>query len=175
MHTAISILHIIVSLLLVVIVLFQVGKGATMGSNFGGTSSQALFGGAGPATLLTKITIVFAAVFMLTSLYLTYLSGGGEKASLMNTVPAVTGIPAEPAPTPAAEKPGTPGAMEEGAKTGPESVKTAAPAKAEPAPEPVKAETAKPVEKAAPAMKEDLEAKPSQPETETPVPAEVKK
>ncbi len=94
MYTAIIILHVIVSIFLVVTVLLQVGKGASIGSTFGGTSSQALFGSAGPATFLTKITIACAVVFMFTSLYLTYLSGRTDTGSLMKEVPAVKETPA---------------------------------------------------------------------------------
>jgi len=95
MHTAIIALHILVSIFLVIVVLLQVGKGATIGSTFGGTSSQALFGSSGPVTFLNKITIACAVIFMLTSLYLTYLAGGRRVGSVMGSVPAVKEAPAE--------------------------------------------------------------------------------
>src|SRR3972149_2586299 len=95
MHTAITVLHILVSIFLVIVVLLQVGKGATIGSSFGGTSSQALFGSSGPVTFLNKITIACAVIFMLTSLYLTYLSGGRRVGSVMGSVPSVKEAPEE--------------------------------------------------------------------------------
>ncbi|MBI5598451.1 MAG: preprotein translocase subunit SecG [Deltaproteobacteria bacterium] len=101
MHTLIIILHVIVSIFLVIVVLLQVGKGASIGSTFGG-SSQALFGSAGPATFLSKITIACAAIFMLTSLYLTYLSGRMPGSSVMGGVPAVKSAPAAQTPQPGA-------------------------------------------------------------------------
>ncbi|HEU19062.1 MAG TPA: preprotein translocase subunit SecG [Deltaproteobacteria bacterium] len=73
MHAFISILHIVICLLLIFIVLVQSGKGADMGAAFGG-SSQTLFGSAGPATFLGKMTSVIATVFMITSLWLAYFA-----------------------------------------------------------------------------------------------------
>ncbi len=63
-----------------------------MGASFGGGASQALFGGAGPATLLTKVTAVIAVIFMLTSLSLAYRSGHRSFSSVM---PASAPIPVE--------------------------------------------------------------------------------
>lgn len=72
MYSLIVVVHIIVSVFLVLVVLLQTGKGASMGVVFGGASSQTLFGSAGPASILTKLTAACAVVFMLTSLYLAY-------------------------------------------------------------------------------------------------------
>jgi preprotein translocase subunit SecG len=68
-----KILHITVAVFLILVVLFQTGKGAEMGAAFGG-SSQTLFGGSGPAGFLAKLTTVAAIGFMLTSLVLAYMS-----------------------------------------------------------------------------------------------------
>jgi preprotein translocase subunit SecG len=99
-YTLIVIIHILVSIFLVASVLLQFGKGASMGSSFGAASTQALFGATGPTTLLAKATIGCAVVFMLTSLYLSYLAGA-KVTSVMMEVPAVqtmpAPLPAEPA------------------------------------------------------------------------------
>jgi preprotein translocase subunit SecG len=98
MFTAIVVLHIIVSVVLVGSVLLHTGKGASLGSSFGGsTSSQALFGSAGPASLFTKVTAVCAAVFMITSLYITYVSAHKDKASIMRDIPDTPTIMEDPA------------------------------------------------------------------------------
>jgi preprotein translocase subunit SecG len=76
-------IHIIVCVLLVLIVLLQGGKGATMGSSFGGGGGQALFGPTGPATILTKITTGVAIIFMITSLTLAYMSVHKGTTSVM--------------------------------------------------------------------------------------------
>ena len=41
-------IHIVVSVLMIMVILLQTGKGASMGAAFGGGSSQTLFGSAGP-------------------------------------------------------------------------------------------------------------------------------
>lgn len=111
MYTLISVIHITVSIIMVIVVLLQVGKGASIGSTFGGgASSQTIFGSAGPATLLTKITVGCAVIFMLTSMYLTYLSGKTRTTSIMSSVPSVSVPPsgAQPGKAPLAPAPGAP-------------------------------------------------------------------
>lgn len=75
-----TIVHIVVSFVLILIVLAQQGKGQDLASAFGGGGSSAAFGARGTATLLSKITTVAAVMFMMTSLGLTYfrpaISGG---------------------------------------------------------------------------------------------------
>ena len=85
MQIFIVIIHILVCILLVLIVLLQRGKGASMGAAFGG-SSQTIFGSSGPGTFLGKITTVVALVFMMTSLYLAYFSASKGR-SVMDSAP----------------------------------------------------------------------------------------
>ncbi len=85
MTTFIVFIHVIVCITLILIVLLQKGRGADMGAAFGG-SSQALFGGAGPAQFLTKITTAGAVIFMLTSLSLAYISAKPTVGSIMKGV-----------------------------------------------------------------------------------------
>ncbi|MBI5048028.1 MAG: preprotein translocase subunit SecG [Deltaproteobacteria bacterium] len=89
MYTAVIIVHILVSIFLVIVVLLQAGKGASIGASLGGSSSQTLFGSAGPATFLSKITAGCAIVFMMTSLYLTYMAANRTTSSIMKDAPAV--------------------------------------------------------------------------------------
>ena len=70
--TLIVVVHIIVSIMLILIILLQTGKGADIGAVFGGGSSQTVFGSTGASTFLSKITIVAAVTFMVTSILLTY-------------------------------------------------------------------------------------------------------
>ena len=83
MTTLLVTIHVIVCVLLVLIVLLQSGKGATMGVSLGGGAGQTLFGASGPATILTKITTAVAIIFMITSLMLAYLSGNQSETSVM--------------------------------------------------------------------------------------------
>ena len=85
MHILITILHIIVCVILILVVLLQAGKGANMGAAFGG-SSQTVFGSSGAGTFLGKMTTIVAAIFMLTSLTLSYFSVY-KGSSIMDSVP----------------------------------------------------------------------------------------
>jgi preprotein translocase subunit SecG len=82
--------HLMVALALIVIVLLQQGKGASMGAGFGG-SSQTIFGSRGPATALAKITTGAAIIFMLTSITLSALSNRSRESTIM----PVSGDPAK--------------------------------------------------------------------------------
>lgn len=91
MATLVLFIHIISCVLLILIVLLQTGKGADMGASFGSASGgQSLFGGAGPATALSKITTVVAIVFMLTSLTMAYTSGHKASQSIMPVATTAT-------------------------------------------------------------------------------------
>ncbi|MCP4116005.1 MAG: preprotein translocase subunit SecG [Desulfobacteraceae bacterium] len=94
MTTLILSVHVIACVLLIMIVLLQTGKGAGMGASLGGGQSQALFGGTGPATLLSKVTTGIAIIFMLTSLTLAYRSSHSSQESIMPDAPAPIEQPA---------------------------------------------------------------------------------
>ena len=55
MFTLVVIIHVIVSLIIIALVLLQAGKGADIGSAFGGAGSQAVFGAMGTPTLLGQL------------------------------------------------------------------------------------------------------------------------
>lgn len=105
-----TIVHVLVCFLLVLIVLIQKGKGASMGAVFGG-SSQTIFGSSGPGTFLGKITTVIALVFMITSLYLAYFSTRGGSV-MESSVPAAE----QTAPQPQQQAPQPPSAPAPAAK-----------------------------------------------------------
>jgi preprotein translocase subunit SecG len=100
LNTFLIIVHVIVSAVLVIVILLQAGKGSGLGGAFGG-SSQAVFGGRGAQTFLGKVTSVSAAVFMLTSLSLSYLST--RSGSVVKEAPA----PVAPMTPPPAQGPGS--------------------------------------------------------------------
>ena len=83
MSLILIIIHIVVCFALIMIVLLQTGKGADMGAAFGGGSSQTLFGSTGASTFLTKATTAAAVIFMVTSLWLAYMSGHKTGDSIM--------------------------------------------------------------------------------------------
>jgi preprotein translocase subunit SecG len=108
-HIVLTIIHVLACFGIIGIVLLQSGKGADIGSAFGGAGSQAVFGSMGTPTLLGKITTGIAIVFTLTSFTLAML--GGERASsVVREAPPVS-APAAPANAPAAPvTPSAPGA-----------------------------------------------------------------
>ena len=79
LSTFVNIIHIFVCLVLMFVVLLQQGKGGGMGSAFGGASAQ-VFGGSGAGNILTRATAICAAIFMLTSVSLAYMSSSGDRA-----------------------------------------------------------------------------------------------
>ncbi len=76
MRLVFILLHVVACIALILIVLLQKGKGASMGAAFGGTS-QTIFGSTGAAPFLSKLTAAAAIVFMFTSLILALLFGKG--------------------------------------------------------------------------------------------------
>ena len=67
MYIALIIVHVIACFAIMGMVLLQAGKGADIGSAFGGAGSQAVFGSMGTPTVLGKITTAIAIIFTLTS------------------------------------------------------------------------------------------------------------
>ena len=111
--TVVIVMHVLVALAIIGLVLLQHGKGADMGSGFGGGSSGSLFGATGAANFLSRTTAALATVFFLTSLGLAYIATHKPKASgsIMEGVKSEqpqAAQPAPPAPVPDAPKPAAP-------------------------------------------------------------------
>jgi preprotein translocase subunit SecG len=79
MYTFIVVLHVLVSIILIMVVLLQSGKGAGMGAAFGG-GSQTLFGARGQTTFMHKLTAGMAILFMALSGVLATLSASTQSA-----------------------------------------------------------------------------------------------
>lgn len=69
----VRVLHILCCFFLILVVLLQAGKGAGIGSAFGGAGS-AVFGGRGAGGFISKVTWVVAGIFMMTSVSLAWRS-----------------------------------------------------------------------------------------------------
>lgn len=82
MITLITTIHILVSVVLMLVVLLQTGKGGGMGIAFGSAGAQQVFGGRGAGGLLGKITAGCAVVFMLTSVGLAYHASQNQNSRL---------------------------------------------------------------------------------------------
>jgi preprotein translocase subunit SecG len=89
------------------LVLLQRGKGAEAGAGFGAGASGTVFGARGASTALSRATAIFAAVFMINSLLLTYVGTKVSEAQPKTILDEATeGTPKTPAgaartPTPA--------------------------------------------------------------------------
>src|SRR3977135_3634809 len=68
------VLHVVVALAIIGLVLLQHGKGADMGSGFGGGASGSLFGATGSADFLSRAAAVLAAIFFFLRLALAYVA-----------------------------------------------------------------------------------------------------
>ena len=83
------VVHVLVALAIIGLVLLQHGKGADMGSGFGGGASSSLFGATGSANFLSRTTAVLAAIFFALSLALAYVGTHGRVSTggvVMDTV-----------------------------------------------------------------------------------------
>jgi preprotein translocase subunit SecG len=98
MVMAITIIHVIVSIGLVLVVLLQTGK-ADMGAVFGGSSST-IFGSSGAGNFLTRLTTGMAIVFMITSLTLGYFAGHKPSATIFDSRTPSTQTPSAMPETP---------------------------------------------------------------------------
>ncbi len=101
LRTILTILQVLSAFVIVALVLLQRGKGADAGAGFGAGASGTVFGARGATTGLSRMTAIFAAVFMINSLCLTYLfqrDAHAQPESLLDKVPVTTTAPAPAAP-----------------------------------------------------------------------------
>ncbi len=74
MDLVVLILHVIAAVGIVGLVLVQHGKGADVGAAFGTGSAGSVFGSAGSANFLSRLTAILALVFFMTSIGLSFLN-----------------------------------------------------------------------------------------------------
>lgn len=108
MDLVVLILHVLAAAGIIGLVLVQHGKGADVGAAFGSGSAGSVFGSAGSANFLSRMTAGLAVVFFLTSIGLSFLTnkrsaGKGVMAnqpaatqSAPDKVPAASGVPEVP-------------------------------------------------------------------------------
>ena len=93
-YMVLIVVHVLVALAIIGLVLLQHGKGADMGSGFGGGASGSLFGATGSANFLSRTTAVLATIFFILSLTLAYFAtkkpveGGGGVMDAVRSQPA---------------------------------------------------------------------------------------
>jgi preprotein translocase subunit SecG len=75
MQSVVLILHVLAAVCITALVLVQHGKGADAGAAFGSSgSANTMFGSQGPMPFLMKLTTLFALIFFVTSITLSYMS-----------------------------------------------------------------------------------------------------
>ena len=109
MEIFVLVLHISVAIGIVGLVLVQHGKGADVGAAFGSGSAGSVFGSAGSANFLSRLTAILAVIFFLTSMGLTWLTNShGQKQGVMDIAAPTAAGKADKAPAvdkaPAADK-----------------------------------------------------------------------
>ena len=113
LRVILTIVQVFASVAIIGLVLLQRGKGAEAGAGFGSGASGTVFGARGASTALSRATAIFAAIFMVNSLLLTYvgtravaappksiLDTVGEKTSKANAAKPGVQTPASTIPAP---------------------------------------------------------------------------
>ena len=115
LRVILTIVQVFASVAIIGLVLLQRGKGAEAGAGFGAGASGTVFGARGASTALSRATAIFAAIFMVNSLLLTYVGTRAVAAppkSILDTVGEKTSkgnAPKQGAPTPGITVPAAPG------------------------------------------------------------------
>jgi preprotein translocase subunit SecG len=140
LRVILTIVQVFSSLAIIGLVLLQRGKGAEAGAGFGAGASGTVFGARGASTALSRATAIFAAIFMINSLLLTYMGthsvgSSQQPKSILDVAGEKPGD--KSGAVPGANKPGltpAPASTGSGATTAPAPVPSA-PVPAAPAPE----------------------------------------
>ncbi len=104
MENVVLTIHLILALLLIGVVLLQRSEGGGLGIGGGGGTMSAR----GAATAMTKLTWLFAAAFIVTSITLTILSTRGtDSGSVVDTTASAPGTDAPATTAPATTAPAT--------------------------------------------------------------------
>ncbi len=96
MYSLFVFLHIFVCVGLILVVLFQAGKGAGLGNLLGGGGGDQLFSAPSGSAFIKKVTTFMAVIFVITSVMLTIFSSRKNQRSLLESLPGATGGPVGP-------------------------------------------------------------------------------
>ncbi len=163
-YPLLAVVQVLSALTVIVLVLLQQGKGADMGSSFGGGSAGSLFGATGAANFFSRATKWVSILFFACTLGLAFLGNTSNR----NTSPATGGgvMQGYEAPAPASTESSTPASDLPSAPASPSSSATpAAPAASDTPAAPAASSTPE-----APAAS-DAPAAPAQSDTAPPAPA----
>ncbi|CAM3012585.1 preprotein translocase subunit SecG [Vibrio rarus] len=74
MFETLLVIYLLAALGVIGLVLIQQGKGADMGASFGSGASNTVFGSGGSGSFLTRLTAVFALIFIVVCLVIGHMS-----------------------------------------------------------------------------------------------------
>jgi len=86
------VIHVVAALAVIGLVLIQQGKGADMGSGFGGGASNTVFGSAGAGNFLTRLTTWIAIAFFVTSFGLAYVAKQRSEMLIDQGMPQIEAV-----------------------------------------------------------------------------------
>ena len=98
MQEVLLVVHLLLAIVIVILVLLQRSEGGALGMG-GGGGGGGFMTGREAANLLTRLTAVFAGLFMVTSLALTIMAQPEKSSSIVDKVqqsPPATNQPQEP-------------------------------------------------------------------------------
>lgn len=101
MQNVILVIHILACLVMIGLVLVQKSEGGGLGIGGGGGGANSLLSGRGAAGAVVRSTIIFGAIFFITSLALTTLAnrGGDNRSDIERVLAPEDGAPAPGTPT----------------------------------------------------------------------------
>jgi preprotein translocase subunit SecG len=111
METLLTIVHVAAAIFMIVVIIIQGGNSGGVGAAFGGGNSTGLFGASGATSFLGKLTYAMAAVFMVTSIWLSVEKGNSGNTGLTERLKQTEKVdekPATPSPSPSAVPEQTP-------------------------------------------------------------------
>lgn len=88
LYSSVMAIHIVVSMVLILVILMQAGRGSGVSEMFGGGSTQTIFG-TSASNFLMKATAASAVIFIITCMTLAIMSSNRSK-SLMESPRAVS-------------------------------------------------------------------------------------
>jgi preprotein translocase subunit SecG len=97
MINVVLVVHLLIAVALVAVVLLQKSEGGGLGIGGGGGGMSGFMTGRSTANLLTRTTAILAGSFMLTSIALTMLAGGGTRPRSIIDESSTPAAPAQPA------------------------------------------------------------------------------
>ncbi len=103
MYLFLMIVHVFVSMVLILVILMQAGRGAGLSEMFGGSSTQTIFG-TSAHQFLVRATTACAVIFIITSLSLAVLSSRKSKSLIEMSPAEAPMVPVQPLESEMAEK-----------------------------------------------------------------------